>query len=273
MSDSHSVRSFSYGGGTQSTAALVLAARREIDYPLFIFANVGDDSEMPHTLTYVREIAIPYGALHGIEVIERTRGGVNRSLLHKIERLESTLPIPVRMNTTGAPGRRSCTQDFKIEVVNRELKARGATAQNPAIVGLGITADESGRIRSRIDPRLPNQLREYPLAVDLGLTRHDCERIILDAGLPLPGRSACWFCPYHSGEEWARLRREHPELFEASCELEELLQRRRAKLGRDPVWLTDQGAREKATLRVLYEHDQLRLIGADGSCDGGYCMT
>jgi hypothetical protein len=42
-----SVRAISYGGGVQSTALLVLAARREIDFPLAIFANVGDDSEHP----------------------------------------------------------------------------------------------------------------------------------------------------------------------------------------------------------------------------------
>src|SRR5947209_1941983 len=46
---------FSFGGGVQSTAALVLAARGEIDYQTFLFANVGGDSENPETLRYVRE--------------------------------------------------------------------------------------------------------------------------------------------------------------------------------------------------------------------------
>jgi hypothetical protein len=41
------LRFFSYGGGVQSTAALVLAAQGKIDYPVFLFANVGDDSEHP----------------------------------------------------------------------------------------------------------------------------------------------------------------------------------------------------------------------------------
>lgn len=266
------VRVFSYGGGTQSTAALVLAARGEIDYPLFIFANVGDDSEMPHTLRYVREVAVPYGLLHGIEVIERERGGVNRSLLHKIERLESSVPIPMRMDRSGAPGNRTCTEDFKIRVIARELKARGATAEDPAMIGIGISLDEIERMRSAFDPRIPEQRRYYPL-VDLRLARQDCVRIIADAGLPLPGRSACWFCPYHSGEEWRRLQREHPDLFEQACQLEERMQERRGRLGRDPVWLTDQGAKQKATLRVLHSHEQLQLVGSDGSCDGGYCMT
>lgn len=44
------IRSVSYGGGVQSTALLVLAAQRRIDYPLFLFANVGDDSENPATV-------------------------------------------------------------------------------------------------------------------------------------------------------------------------------------------------------------------------------
>ena len=34
---------FSYGGGVQSTAALVLAAQGKIDYQTFLFCNVGAD--------------------------------------------------------------------------------------------------------------------------------------------------------------------------------------------------------------------------------------
>lgn len=271
--EAREVRAFSYGGGTQSTAALVLAARGEIDYPLFIFANVGEDSESPDTIPYVREYAMPFGALHGIEVVERERGGVNRSLLHKIDRLASSVPIPMRMDGSRAPGNRTCTVDFKITVISRELKVRGASPERPATLGLGITIDEIERVKSAFDPRQPHQRRDYPLAVDLRLTRQDCEAIILDAGLPLPGRSACWFCPFHSGEEWRRLQREHPELFEHACQIEELLQERRTDRGQDLVWMTDKGAKEKATLRVLHEHEQLQLIGSELSCDGGVCMT
>jgi hypothetical protein len=41
------LRTFSYGGGWQSTAALVLAAQGRLDYRVFVFANVRDDSEYP----------------------------------------------------------------------------------------------------------------------------------------------------------------------------------------------------------------------------------
>ncbi|MEU8804899.1 hypothetical protein AB0C35_45775, partial [Spirillospora sp. NPDC048819] len=59
------IRAFSYGGGWQSTAALVLAAQGHIDFDRFLFANVGDDSEHPATLRYIREHAAPYAAAHG----------------------------------------------------------------------------------------------------------------------------------------------------------------------------------------------------------------
>jgi hypothetical protein len=59
-------RVVSYGGGVQSNALLVLAAQGRIDYRTFLFANVGDDSEHPATLRYVRGVAMPYAAAHGI---------------------------------------------------------------------------------------------------------------------------------------------------------------------------------------------------------------
>jgi hypothetical protein len=267
------IRAFSYGGGVQSTAAMVLAAAGEIDFPLFIFANVGDDHE-PETLAYVRAVAMPYAARHGIEVVEVKRGGVNKSLLHKIERLPSTLPIPVRMDRTGAPGKRSCTQDFKIAPIARELRRRGATAEAPAVIGLGITVDEIQRVRTPFDARIPSQRRAYPLALDLGLTRQDCIRIIERAEIPVPPKSACFFCPFHSLEQWKRLRRDRRDEFERSVELERLMQTRRRDLGKDPVWLTDLGARHKVTLDRLVAHDQLTLDEERvDNCDEGFCFT
>ena len=41
------LRVFAHGGGVQSTAALVLSAQGRIDFPVHLFANVGDGSENP----------------------------------------------------------------------------------------------------------------------------------------------------------------------------------------------------------------------------------
>jgi hypothetical protein len=85
------LRTFSYGGGVQSTAALVLAAEGKIDFNIFLFANTGDDSENPKSLVYVREVAMPYAAAHGIalhELQRHTRDGQPETLYGRITRAD-----------------------------------------------------------------------------------------------------------------------------------------------------------------------------------------
>src|SRR5215213_8658426 len=118
------LRAFSYGGGVQSTAALVLSAEGRIDFPLFLFANVGDDSENPRTLEYLARHAKPYAAARGIDVVEVS---ASETLLARTLRNKRSVPIPVRMSGSGAIGTRQCTMRFKILPIAAELRRRGAT--------------------------------------------------------------------------------------------------------------------------------------------------
>ncbi|MFB7242680.1 phosphoadenosine phosphosulfate reductase [Streptomyces populi] len=266
------VKSFSFGGGVQSMAALVLAAAGELDYRTFLMANVGDDSEHPGTLRYLHAYAIPYAKAHGLElvVLDRVmkRSGEVRTLYQDLTREGSrSLKIPVRMSN-GAPGTRSCTASFKIKVVGDELKRRGATKDHPATVGIGISLDEIHRANKRRCE--PHERIEYPL-LERGIRRIDCARIIRSAGLPVPPKSSCWFCPFHRPETWHDMRRNEPDLFEQACQLEELLNRRRDELGKDHVWLT----RFNRPLRKAIPDgvDTLPFDEWDSGCDSGWCMT
>lgn len=266
------LRSISYGGGVQSTALLVLAAQGRIDFPLFLFANVGDDSESPATLRYVEEYARPFAAAHGIELVTLDRvkrDGSIETLWQRLTRPGSrSLPIPVRMSN-GAPGTRSCTADFKIKVIAKELKRRGATAGSPATIGIGISVDEIHRANNRRTE--PHEIITYPL-LDIGLRRTDCARIIREAGLPVPPKSSCFFCPFHRPETWHDMRREQPEEFAQACDLEDLLNERRDELGKDHVYLTRFGRPLREAIPegvdVLPMFDE-----AEGACDSGYCFT
>jgi hypothetical protein len=235
------LRTFSYGGGVQSTAALVLAAQGQIDFPVFLFANVGDDSEHPATLRYVREVALPYAAAQGIQLEELhrvKRDGTTDTLYHELMRPESrSIRIPVRMMPNGAPGNRDCTAAYKIRVLGKFLKAHGASVSEPAIVGLGISIDEFQRAKTPDDPRTPYQRRVYPL-IERRLDREACRRIIVAAGLPVPPKSSCWFCPYHTRAGWQAMRQDEPDLFWRAVKLEQICNARRAMLGKDAVWLT-----------------------------------
>ncbi len=304
---------FSFGGGVQSTAALVLAAQGRIDYRTFLFCNVGADSENPDTLTYVRDIAKPFAARHGLTFheVERTRRDGSRETIYgEITRSDNrSIGIPVYMGS-GAPGNRSCTIDFKIAVVDKWLKQhteRGAihamkeallrrsalgkldkealkrlmgtlngffAEQEPlAIVGLGISLDEIQRVKPNMDVNtMAWKVNAHPLIFDVPrpLTRHDCLSIIADAGLPVPPKSSCWFCPYHSTRAWQDLRLTRPDLFEKAVQLETLINERRAMLGKDRVWLS---SKLKPLSRVTTDLVQLSLPEQEEMCESGYCFV
>ena len=96
-------RYFSFGGGVQSTAVLVLAAQGRVQYDAFLFSNVGNDSENPATIAYVENVAKPFAAAHGIELVElqkRRRTGEAVTLLgqdRKSTRLNSSHEFVSRM--------------------------------------------------------------------------------------------------------------------------------------------------------------------------------
>lgn len=280
------MRFVAHGGGVQTTAMLVLAAQRRIDYQVFLFANVGDDSENPDTFAYLDKYARPYADQHGIEIKElvrvpkrgRSKGEVE-TLLGRLTREGSrSLPIPVRMADTGAPGTRNCTLDFKIRVLQGHVKEHyGASAERPATMALGFSLDEIHRIKDD-RPDRPFERLVYPLVsvgddTGLRLNRAACEQVITDAGLPVPPKSSCWFCPLHTLAAWSEMRRDHPDRFEATAELEDLLNTRRTELGKDPVYFS----RRLLPLRVATPTAQDTLfdlgIDDDGACDDSSCFT
>lgn len=260
------LRVFSHGGGKQSTACLVLAAQGRIDYQTFLFANVGEDSEDPRTIAYFHEFALPFAAEHGLDLIElrRTmRDGSTRTLMEEIDQFPRTVPIPVRLKGGGF-GTRRCTERFKIAVVGKWTKAHGATVDQPAAVAIGFSIDEADRFSTRRP--IAWETRHYPL-FDLRLSKSDCVRIITDAGLPVPSKSSCWFCPFKGVEDWRRQAREDPELFVQSVALEEKMAVRHERLRGDRAYFSP-------LMRPLSEVlDQGALFDEQVTCDAGSCFT
>jgi hypothetical protein len=263
---------FSSGGGVQSTAALVLAAKCEIDFRTFVFANTGDDSENPDTLDYVRNITMPYATENDIDFYEIRwirRDGTFQSLRKRIYETERSIPIPARMGDSGAPGNRSCTYDYKIRTVDRwiaENNGKGKLVQ----VGLGITTDEIHRAKIYEKEEVRGFIKEiiYPL-IDLNLSRSQCMSIIRKEGLPIPPKSSCYFCPFHTHTMWQDLKRRKPDLFDEAVKIEKHIQWKRKKvLGKDDVYL-------HPSLKPLDQAvlDQLSFFDEWENCESGYCMV
>lgn len=268
----------SFGGGVQSTALVVLACTGKIKAAGALFANVGDDSEHPDTLTYVRDIAVPYGVEHGLPIRELRKPGRGlwAHVMDHDDPLTTREPMPVR-GMNGAPFSRSCTVDWKIKVIGRWLKDQGyGTDKGVADVMIGISTDELERAGRGKDEKY--ERRVYPL-LDLGISRSDCKQIIRDAGLPVPPKSACFFCPFHRASVWAEMRRDEPELFAKSQQLEDVINSRRTPLGKDPVYLTRFGKRlsdaipeAQTALFDVTDLDNPTDIGESG-CDEGVCFV
>jgi hypothetical protein len=78
----------------------------------------------------------------------------------------------------------------------------------------------------------------YPL-MEWGYNRARCKQIIAAAGLQVPVKSACFFCPASKKHEIAWLQEHHPELLERALEIERNAQAKLKSvkgLGRSFAW-------------------------------------
>jgi len=215
----------SLGAGVQSSTMALMAACGEIE-PMPTHAIFADTQAEPASV---------YRWLDGLRkllpfpVISATYGDLAGDALKlrrskKSGNLYSKAMIPIFMKkpdgTKGILPRR-CTRDYKIHVVERELRkilgVRSVRYKSPLITSwIGISYDEADRMK---ESRLSWILNWYPL-VERRITREDCLAWMEHHGYPRPPRSACVFCPYHSDAEWVRLQTEEPEEFAKAVEWE-----------------------------------------------------
>ncbi len=256
-----SVTYLSFGGGPPSAALLILNAQGLIEpkADLIVFADPG--SEDPRTYR-VLPMYEEYAAHHGIPFVRVTS---NAGPLYDWV-VERSVPIPAF--TSKGLGRRQCTERWKIRPIHKllrqELGFEKVTAQ------LAMTWDEVWRMRDSPTKYVTNI---YPL-IDHRLLREGCIEIIEQAGLPVPPRSACVFCPLKSIERWQETLEETPDSFDDAVKLEHLINVRQAELGRDPIFLT----RKQIPLANLRQ--QWLVNGHDhgddqdeGLCETGHCFT
>ena len=104
--------------------------------------------------------------------------------------------------------KRQCTNDYKIQVVKKKVREllglKKGQRMKPCEMWLGITVDEASRMK---ESQMYNIAYKYPL-VDLRLRRSDCINFFKKNNFPIPMKSSCIFCPYHSDKFWKDLKKE-----------------------------------------------------------------
>tara|TARA_R100001132_G_C3240952_1_gene71721 strand:+ start:22 stop:840 length:819 start_codon:yes stop_codon:yes gene_type:complete len=225
----------SLGAGVQSSALLVLGCMEEVEKPdVAVFADTGD--EPAWVLSYLKVLK-EYAQDYGIAVEVAQKGVLSEWVLDQPHFVNIPLHTLDKKGNSGIL-RRQCTREFKITPINQKVREllgydRGQHMKHKVRAMLGITIDESQRMKPSLQKWVTNT---YPL-IDLGLHRNDCFKIIEDAGLPEPQKSACVYCPYHSDTYWTWMKENHPEEFKRAADFDEAIRNRTMKGDEQPAFV------------------------------------
>ncbi len=218
----------SYGAGTNSTAMLIGLHERGERPDLILFADTG--GERPETYRH-RDTVSDWCESVGFPRIVTVRKEGN------METLEDNC-LRMRMLPSIAYGFKSCSGKYKIQpqekfANNNDMCRATWLAGEKVLKLIGYDAGESHRAKIAEDKKYTYQ---YPL-VEWDWGREECVAAIARAGLPQPGKSACFFCPSSKKHEILELKRHHPDLIRRALAMEAGAELTSVKgLGRSYAW-------------------------------------
>lgn len=217
------MRIVNYGGGVNSTALVCEAVRRGLRPDLIVFSDTG--SERPETYAYLKTFNawLEANRCPTVESVRwiRSRAPHKGEFIPLHEWCERENSVPSR-----AFGFSGCTSKWKQQPIDRFLKEH-LTVKESLAKGkrperwIGYDADEPHRAERMLDKNPDGQLWEWraPL-VEWDMGRDECLQAIEKAGLPSPGKSACWMCPSMKKREIVQLGKDHPDLLERALRME-----------------------------------------------------
>ena len=209
-----------YGGGTDSTAMLIGLWQRGIPVDRILFADPG--GEQPHTYVYldIMDRWLRENGMPGITRVWYTEKNGQRLTLEQECLRSASLP-------SIAYGHKKCSLKHKVapqeKFCNRDPACRAAWARGARVTKfIGYDAGEESR-RAKVaerDQRDAKYRKVYPL-MEWGWTRKDCMQAIQEVGLPLPGKSSCFFCPSMKRREIRTLYHRYPDLLARALAIED----------------------------------------------------
>lgn len=228
----------SLGAGVESSALMVMAALGLRGCPRADVAVFADTQDEPIWVYQQLAAMTAWGQAHGLPVVRTTRGKLSA---------DRRVQIPAFVageDGECAPLQRSCTRDYKTQpirkVVRQMMEAEGQSAVT-MLVGISVQDSRAGQLSDVL--WITNR---YPL-VEAGMTRSACAALLREHGLPVPEKSACVYCPYHSDKAWRTIRDQDPKGWREAVAYDERLRAERgASLHRSliPLRLVDFGQDE-----------------------------
>jgi hypothetical protein len=190
----------SFGGGVNSVALMILLLRSNEPLDEVVFADTG--AEAPETYAYLH-LVHAYLRNHHVPLTILASPTQGPNLYRKCWD-RKVIPSAIW---------RWSTRDFKITPIHRHYRSLGDHVNQY----LAIAYDEIERMKDAAVSYVTNL---YPL-VDSKIRRAGCVAVIEEAGLPVPVKSGCFFCPFNSIGRWRWLYENHPDLYDKAMALEE----------------------------------------------------
>lgn len=200
----------SWGGGINSTALLIGLQDLGIRPDVILFADT--QGEKPETYFYQRNV-LPrwleragFPALTIVAKATPDRPTTKAGYTSLEDEALKTATLPSR-----AFGFGRCADKWKIQPQHRYMRKHFAHVWEEGkkvIKALGYDAGEPHRAARLEDD---HYLFWHPL-IEWGWDRAGCVTAIKRAGLPVPPKSACFFCPSSTKTEILELEKTHPEL-------------------------------------------------------------
>jgi hypothetical protein len=210
----------SFGGGTNSTAMIIGMYNAGIPVDLILFSDPG--AEQPHTYAHIDEFngwLTRHGLPEIVTIFYTDKNGDRLTLERECLRSESLPSIAYGFKRCSlkhkvAPQEKFCNNDPRCRAVwesgERVNKFQGYDAGEPRRV-------EHARAASDFDKKYKYNFPLY----EWGWTREKCVEVIHEAGLSLPGKSSCFFCPSMKKAEIRALWEKYPELYERAIAIEQ----------------------------------------------------
>lgn len=172
----------SYGAGSNSTAMLVEMVLRGEPCDAIVFADTG--GERHETYDYIVMFSAWLFSRGYPEIVTVKNDGMHKTL-------EAECLTNCRIPSV-AFGFKSCSDKYKRRPFVKWLKTQQWPLSNLTVC-IGFDADEPHRANRSAGSTDPYAKR-FPL-IEWEMGRDECLDTIRAAGLPLPGKSACFFCP------------------------------------------------------------------------------
>ena len=213
------LRVLSLGAGVQSSTLFYKILNNEIEpVDCAIFADTGNEPQAVYDyLEHLSNLAdFPVHIVSKGNIIDDSLAvaekGTNKGFL--------TMPVKgVNENGKQVMGRRQCTNDYKIQPINKKIRellgVKTLRGFNVEVV-MGISLDEIQRAKEPINKW---QVNCYPL-IQNKITRHQCLEYIKKHNYKKPPRSACIVCPYHSNKEWLHMKENNPNEFQFAVDFD-----------------------------------------------------